>query len=54
MKNNGYLKEIKKVWNLKKSVYEQTKNKTFKEYTNIMNKEISDLKKRFMKKYVTE
>lgn len=55
MKNkNGYLKEIKKVWDLKKSVYEQTKDKPFKEYTDIMNKEISDLKKRFKKKYVTK
>ena len=50
--NNGYLTEIKKVWDLKKTVYEQTKNKSFKEYTVLMNKEISDIKKRFENKYV--
>ena len=52
-KNNGYLTEIKKVWDLKKSVYEQTKDKSFKEYTDLMNKEISEIKNRFENKYVT-
>ena len=52
-KNNRYLTEIKKVWDLKKSVYEQTKDKSFKEYTDLMNKEISEIKNRFENKYVT-
>ena len=51
-KNNGYLTEIKKVWDLKETVYEQTKNKSFKEYTDVMNKEISEIKKKFETKYV--
>jgi len=53
-KNNGYLTEIKKVWDLKKAVYEQTKDKSFKEYTDVMNKEISELKKRFKNKYIAK
>ena len=51
--NNGYLTEIKKVWDLKEIVYEQTKNKSFKEYTDMMNKEISEIKKKFENRYVT-
>jgi len=53
-KNSGYLTEIKKVWDFKKTVYEQTKDKSFKEYTDEMNKDISELKKRFKNKYVTK
>jgi hypothetical protein len=52
VKNNGYLTEIKKVWILKENVYQQTKDKSFKEYTEIMNKEISELQRRFKDKYV--
>jgi hypothetical protein len=51
-KNNGYLSEIKKVWIVKDMVYQQTKDKSFKEYTDIMNKEISEIKKRFKTKYI--
>ena len=54
MKNKtGYLKEIKKVWELKKNVYEETKNKTYKAYTIAMNKDIELIKKRFKDKYIT-
>jgi hypothetical protein len=44
-------KYISEVWVVKEQIYHETKNMAFKQYTEYLDRNIKDLKERFINKY---
>lgn len=44
--NDGYLKNIQKIWDVKEKIFQKTKNMNFNQYVHFMEKDISDIKNR--------
>jgi hypothetical protein len=49
---DGYLHNIKKVWDVKEAIYKKTKNMTFNEYVSYMNKDIAGITSRMGNKVI--
>ena len=50
-KNDGYLKQISQIWEIKEKIYHETKKMDFKQYTEYLKGNIKELKERFKAKY---
>jgi hypothetical protein len=50
-KNDGYLKQISQIWEIKEKIYNETKKMDFKQYTEYLKDNIKELKERFKAKY---
>jgi len=50
--NDHYLKQILEIWAIKEKIFNETEKMNFKQYSEYLNQNIDELKKRFKNKYI--